>query len=113
MPPRVRLNEAEAARLPSLLALRIDGASFAGCHTHPERVLWVLGAYGEADEAPLTPALITMLVFEQGTNLALATVTAAITEAAAAGWVAREPDGGVTLTPSGSARAAELRPLAG
>ena len=108
MPPRLQLSSQEAARLPGLLALRpTTRIPFDACQSHLHRVLWVLDAYG-VDPPPLTPNLCTLLIFEQGPNLARTTIEAALREALAAGAVEQAHEGH-TLTDDGRQTLHSLR----
>jgi hypothetical protein len=108
MPPRLQLSSQEAARLPGLLALRpTTRIPFDACQSHLHRVLWVLDAYG-VDPPSLTPNLCTLLIFEQGLNLARSTVEAALEQALAAGVVEQGRDGH-TITKDGRQRLQSLR----
>ena len=102
MPPRVRLTDDEAQHLPPLLDFRPPNANtFQDCSTTDQRVLWVLGAYRSViKQQPLTAALITLLIFKHGPNIALRTVRAALSDALASGTI-RETDGGYVLLTTG------------
>lgn len=102
MPPRVQFSADEAARLPALLrASPATSAPFPGDGSNTERVLWVLAAYAVDDG--LSASLITWLVFDQGPNVALETISVALERAIEAGWV--EQRDGFQLTPKGATQA--------
>ena len=108
MPPRLQLSSQEAARLPGLLALHpATRIPFDACQSHLHRVLWVLDAYG-VEPPSLTPNLCTLLIFEQGLNLARSTVEAALEEALAAGAVEQGREGH-TITKDGRQTLQSLR----
>ena len=112
MPPRLQLSNQEAARLPGLLALRpTTRIPFDACQSHLHRVLWVLDAYG-IEPPPLTPNLCTLLIFEQGLNLARTTIEAALDEALTAGAIKQDHDGH-TITDDGRRTLESLRPGGG
>ena len=112
MPPRLQLSSQEAARLPGLLALHPTvRVPFDACQSHLHRVLWVLDAYG-VDPPPLTPNLCTLLIFEQGLNLARTTIDAALREALAARAIEQDHDGH-TITDDGRRTLQSLRPGGG
>lgn len=103
MPPRVQLTADEAARLPTLLqASPATPAPFPHDGSNVERVLWVLAAYA-ADEA-LSANLVTWLVFDEGPNLALGTISVALDEAIEAGWITQGD--GFQLTSAGATQTA-------
>ena len=104
MPPRVQLTGDEAARLPALLqANPATQAPFPRDGSNVERVLWVLAAYA-TDEA-LSANLVTWLVFDEGPNLALDTISAALHEAIEAGWITQGAD--FQLTSAGATQTAK------
>ena len=108
MPPRLQLSSQEAARLPGLLALHpTTRIPFDACQSHLHRVLWVLDAYG-LDPPSLTSNLCTLLIFEQGLNLARSTVEAALEQALAAGAVEQGREGH-TITKDGRQTLQSLR----
>lgn len=101
MPPRVRLTDNEAQDLPPLLEFEPPNANaFQDCATTNQRLLWVLAAYQPVIKQPLTAALITLLIFKHGPNIALRTVIAALSDALASGTI-RETDGGYVLLTTG------------
>ena len=104
MPPRLQLTGDEAARLPALLeASPTTPAPFPRDGSNVERVLWVLAAYA-ADDA-LSANLVTWLVFDEGPNLALETISLALDEAIEAGWVTQRD--GFQLTSTGATQTAK------
>jgi len=97
MPPRVRLTDDEAQHLPLLLDFRPPNANaFQDCSTPHQRLLWILAAYQPVIKQPLTAALITLLIFKHGPNIALRTVITALRDAVASASI-RETDGGYEL----------------
>ncbi len=73
MPPRLRLSAEEAERLPALLA-RVDGlrAEFPTDADATAQASWIAQRYAQdapdAEDAPLTLNLITLLLFEHGVH---------------------------------------------
>lgn len=67
MPPRVRLSDDEAARLPTLLA-RVEAlkSEFPAEADASTQAAWVRERY--STESPLTLNLITLLLFEHGVH---------------------------------------------
>jgi hypothetical protein len=100
MPPRIRLTDDEARHLPGLLQFQpLNPESFQDCRTTDQRLLWILAAYQPVIKQPLTAALITLLIFKHGPNIALRTVIAALSDALASGFI-HETDGGYALSPA-------------
>ncbi|HJN92967.1 MAG TPA: hypothetical protein QGF05_09625 [Dehalococcoidia bacterium] len=88
MPPRLRLTPDEARRLPALLKFQSQGPdTFHSCASLEERVVWILQRYHDTTDAPLTAPLITLLLFEQGPNVALRSVLVALANEQARGTV--------------------------
>ena len=85
MPPRVRLTEDEASRLPGLLAAtREQDARFPREASAEAQVAWVAETYG-ANNEPLTVQLLTLLLFEHGVHRSAETVGRQLEAARSAG----------------------------
>ena len=87
MPPRVRLTEDEASRLPALLAAtREQDAHFPREASAEAQVAWVAETY-RANDQPLTVSLLTLLLFEHGVHRSAETVGRQLAGARAAGLI--------------------------
>ena len=94
VPPQLRLNEEDAARLPGLLAAGPGNRkAFSTCDDNRARVEWALRTYTAVDGRPLSVELVALLVFEAGLTLSPAAVVVALAAAEEAG-MARAVAGG-------------------
>ncbi len=77
MPPRVRLSDEEALRLPDLLARVEDArAQFPRRADPPQQAAWIRERYRGQDEMPPTTPLIALLLFEHGVHRSVDQVAA-------------------------------------
>ena len=85
MPPRVRLTDDEASRLPALLvATREQAAHFPSEASAEAQVAWVARTH-RANNEPLTVSLLTLLLFEHGVHRSAETVGRQVEAARSAG----------------------------